>query len=158
MIKKKIVSFAAAALAACSITATAFAAGVYTIPKTTSVEGQSGETTQPKIKDDNFYAVMYVDSGLNSGTTFLEFSVIDDESGNVAAGPEELWVNGRCVMNYKTDRINKYPMACFFAAVAVFQSMIMTVLNYCFNHVYHQNFYLSSKELVFNFSELCRKI
>ena len=100
MIKKKIVSVAAAALAACSITATAFAAGVYTLPKKTLVEGQTVETIQPRIKDDNLYAVAYVDHGLDSGDTFLKFSVIDHKSGNDATGVSELWVNGRCTMNY----------------------------------------------------------
>lgn len=102
MIKKKFVSVVAAALAACSIGATAFAAGVYTLPKSTLVEGQTAETTQPRMKDDNLYAVAYVDSGLNSGSTFLTFSVIDNKTGALATGSENLWVNGRCVMNYKS--------------------------------------------------------
>lgn len=102
MIKKKLVSFAAAAFAACSIAATAFAAGEFNILPSTLVEGETKETQRPRLKDDNLYAVAYVDHGLDSGDTFLKFSVIDNKSGNVATAVEELWVNSRCKMDYKS--------------------------------------------------------
>lgn len=102
MIKKKLAAFAAATLAACSIGATVFAAGVYPIAKSTLVEGSTGITVQPRMKDDNLYAVAYVDSGLESGSTYLTFRVIDNETGAYATGEEELWVNSRCVLDYKS--------------------------------------------------------
>lgn len=102
MIKKKLASFAAAAFAVCSITATAYAAGKHPLPRVTLVEGDTIETTKPRTKDDNLYAVAYVDEGLDNGDTFLTFAVVDNKTGALATGSENLWVNDRCRMNYKS--------------------------------------------------------
>lgn len=100
MIKKKIAAFAAAAITACSIGTTALAAGVYGL-NFSITEGTVLATKQPRVKDNPIYAQVYVDSGLNTGDTFLTFSTLYDNTDTVASYESDLWVNAMCKVEYK---------------------------------------------------------
>lgn len=99
MIKKKIAAFAAAALAVCSISATAIAAGVFPF-SVKLTEGDTKYNTNRRLKDDDLYAVAYVDSGLETGDKYATFSVLDYTTFKVATNEADLWVNSRVKMYY----------------------------------------------------------
>lgn len=101
MIKKKLAAIAAAAVAACSISATAFAAGRYTFDDWEFVEGQTVTTKRPRLKDDNLEAVVYVTEGLESGDSYMTFTVVNKTATMDVSYDGDLWVNGRCPLTYK---------------------------------------------------------
>jgi len=101
MIKKKIAAFAAAAITACSIGTTALAAGVYKY-HAAMTEGLTRCDPVARLKDNPIYAQAYVDSGLDTGDTFVTFSVLDKNASKVVSEEADLWVNAMCKVNYKS--------------------------------------------------------
>lgn len=106
MMKKKLASFIAAVLAACLITTTAFAANDF------KYQGFSGYlyTTDgvakvgDRNKTDDLEGVVYINRGLESGTTFMTFYIERIRTNKPATNEYDLWVNGRLGLPYKSGQ------------------------------------------------------
>lgn len=112
MMKKKLMPFVAAALAACSITATAFAADF----KYYDFGGTMYTNTVSKLpshdKSDNLDGVVYISEGLESGNTFLTFYIERKRTNAPATNEYDLWVNGRLGLPYKSGQgVEREPYA-----------------------------------------------
>lgn len=105
MIKKKIVSIAAAAIAACSICATAYAttSGVpkYTFGPRILAPYRNPRTTDPVKKEDNISAWVDVEEGLSNGDAYVTFRVYESSQGTPVATPAvDTWINGERYLDY----------------------------------------------------------
>ena len=103
MIKKKIAAIAAAALAACSIGATAFAT-TYVVPKysfgpKTLTPNAVPRYTSTYEKEDSKEAWVRVDQGLSTGDTFATFQVRNSDY-TAATDETDLWINGEHYIDY----------------------------------------------------------
>lgn len=102
MLKRKLATIVAAVLAVCSIGLTVFADGVGTFKGTVKADGGYGESTEIK-KNDDLYAVVYVDKGLESGDTYVSFQVMRvfaPPYSMPATNLTDLWINGRHTIDY----------------------------------------------------------
>lgn len=101
MIKKKLAAFAVAALAACSISSTAAFAESYPFGGVTLTTNGPKYGTVTRVKTDELYAVVNVEEGLAGGDYFATFEVHKYVNDSVAAGPKDLWINGKHHLDYK---------------------------------------------------------
>lgn len=106
MIKKKLAAIATAAVAACSITATAFAT-TYTVPKypfgpETLTQGGPYKDDGRIKKEDNLSAWIDVEQGLSSGEAYVTFRVLSTR-GYAATNAVDVWTNGERYIDYYSD-------------------------------------------------------
>ncbi len=108
VLKKKIMSLAAAALATCAISVTAFADMGYFGP-TTLMKASGASTTSEKKKTDLEDAVVNVTSGL-TGDYCVTFRVRCYESNAEATGAKYIFSNGKHSLSYLTgkSKLNSY--------------------------------------------------
>lgn len=108
MVKQKIAAIAAAAIAACSISATAFADLGYFGP-TTLMKANGAATSSEKKKTDLEDAVVNVTSGL-TGDHCVTFRVRRYESNDAATGAYYIFNNGKTNLSYLTGKasLNSY--------------------------------------------------
>ena len=106
MIKKKLASFVAAVLTTCLITTTAFAVDGYNYQefegylRTIDGVGKLGD----RDKTDDLEGVVYINKGLESGTTFMTFYIERIRTNKPATNEYDLWVNGRLGLPYKSGQ------------------------------------------------------
>ncbi len=113
MIKQKIAAIAVAALTACSVSVSAFAATSFGPWRLTA--GGSEIKTNAVKKTDDLYALVTVDDGLAGGDYYATFTIYNNTSDAVAAGPTDLWINGSHHVDYATGKgINgeRYYLGC----------------------------------------------
>lgn len=118
MIKKKLAAIAAAAVAACSITATAFADVGFEYDSFGATMYTNSEWKLPnRSKNDSLEGVVYISDGLESGNTFLTFYINREKTNAPATNEYDLWVNGRLGLPYKSGQgIEKEKYALVIAA------------------------------------------
>lgn len=103
MLKKKLVAIMTAAIAACSISATAFAT-TNVVPKysfgpdTLYANGLACRTSTYE-KEDSKEAWVRVDQGLSRGDTFATFQVRNSDYSR-ATDETDLWINGEHYIDY----------------------------------------------------------
>lgn len=129
MIKKKLAAIAAAAVAACSITATAFA-DTYDYYKfsRTLITG-SVEKLPYLQKMDNLDGVVYVNSGLEGGNYFATFYIERYVTAAPATNEYDLWVNGRLALPYKSGQgveRERYRLVCTMEPQANAEQLYLT--------------------------------
>lgn len=115
MIKKKLAAIAAAAVAACSITATAFAEEYEYYGFKGNLVTNSVAKLAYREKDDNLDGVVYVNSGLEGGNYFATFYIERYVTAAPATNEYDLWVNGRLALPYKSGQgveREKYRLVC----------------------------------------------
>ncbi len=99
MIKKRLAAIAAAAFAACSMCSTAAFAASYPFGGVTLTTGVAYRTAS-QIKTDELHAVVNVEEGLAGGDYYATFEVHKYVNDALAAGPKDLWINGRHYLDY----------------------------------------------------------
>jgi len=102
MLKKKIASFAAAALAAAILSVTALAAAT---PFSFYLWYNGMEAnTNPVKKTDDLYAAVTVSEGLAGGDYYATFTVFNFVNNRQATETKDLWINGTHHLNYASGR------------------------------------------------------
>lgn len=103
MIKKKILSCVAAAIAAVSCLSVSASAAAVTFGPSTLYAGGSAHKSAAVEKTDPYSAVVNVTSGL-TGSFYVTFRVREYGTDDPATGAKYIWVNGSHTLSYLSGK------------------------------------------------------